>query len=134
VATCAEVAVDRASGQVRVVRVVQAFDCGAIVNPNGLRNQIEGAIVQGLGGALFEAIEFAGGTILNNRFSSYRVPRFADIPAIEVVLLDRSDLPSAGAGETPIIGIAPALANAIFAASGIRLRGLPMLPLNRPGA
>jgi isoquinoline 1-oxidoreductase len=128
VATCAEVAVDQASGQVRVVRVVQAFECGAIVNPNGLRNQVEGAIVQGLGGALFEAIEFANGTILNNHFSSYRVPRFADMPAVEVILVDRPDLPSAGAGETPIIGIAPAVGNALFAATGMRLRALPLAP------
>jgi len=128
VATCAEVAVDRMSGQVRVVRVVQAFECGAIVNPNGLRNQVEGAIIQGLGGALFEAIDFANGMILNNRFSSYRVPRFADMPAIEVILLDRTDLPSVGAGETPIVGIAPAVGNAIFAASGIRRRALPLVP------
>ncbi len=122
---------DRASGQVRVVRVVQAFECGAIVNPNGLLNQVEGAIVQGLGGALFEAIDFANGAILSNRFSSYRVPRFADIPAIDVVLLDRPDLPSAGAGETPIVGIAPAVGNALFAATGIRLRGLPLAPQGR---
>ena len=128
VATCAEVAVDQASGQVRIVRVVQAFECGTIVNPNGLRNQVEGAIVQGLGGALFEAIAFADGTILNNRFSSYRVPRFADMPAVDVVLVDRPDLPSAGAGETPIVGIAPAVGNALFAATGIRLRALPLVP------
>jgi isoquinoline 1-oxidoreductase len=126
VATCAEVAVDPAGGQLRVVRVVQAFECGAIVNPNGLRNQVEGAIVQGLGGALFEAIDFAQGAIVSNRFSSYRVPRFADIPPIEVVLLDRPDLPSAGAGETPIVGIAPALGNALFSATGTRLRSLPL--------
>src|SRR5262249_1100924 len=128
VATCAEVVVDQASGQVRVVRVVQAFECGAIVNPNGLRNQVEGAIAQGLGGALFEAIAFANGTILNNRFSSYRVPRFADMPAVEVILVDRPDLPSAGAGETPIVGIAPAVGNALFAATRIRLRALPLAP------
>jgi isoquinoline 1-oxidoreductase len=128
VGTCAEVAVDQASGQVRVVRVVQAFECGAIVNPNGLRNQVEGAIIQGLGAALFEAIEFANGTILNNHFATYRVPRFADTPAIEIVLLDRPDLPSAGAGETPIVGIAPAVGNALFAATGVRLRALPLAP------
>ena len=100
-ATCAEVAVDRATGRVRVTRVVQAFECGAVVNPDHLKNQVEGAIVQGIGGALFEAIRFEDGRILNPRFSQYRVPRFSDTPAIEVVLLDRKDLPSAGAGETP---------------------------------
>jgi len=128
VATCAEVAVDKPSGSVRVVRVVCAFDCGAIVNPDGLRNQIIGSNIQGLGGALFEAIQFAGGKIVNPHFASYRVPRFRDIPDIEAVLIDRKDVPSAGAGETPIVGLAPAIANAIFDASGLRLRNLPLAP------
>lgn len=128
VATAVEVAVDRATGRVSIVRVVTAFECGAIVNPNQLRNQVEGAIIMGLGGALFEEIEFENGHILNGRFSKYRVPRFSDIPPIETVLLDRKDLPSAGAGETPIVGIAPAIANAIFDATGVRLRSLPLIP------
>jgi isoquinoline 1-oxidoreductase len=131
VAACAEVRVDPESGAVQALRVVQAFECGAIINPNGLRNQIEGAIVQGLGGALFEAIDFADGRILSDRFSRYRTSRFADLPAIETVLLDRKDLPSAGAGEAPIIAIAPALGNAIFAACGVRLRALPLAPEGR---
>jgi isoquinoline 1-oxidoreductase len=128
VATCAEVEVDRASGAVRVVRVVTAFDCGAVVNPDHLRNQIEGANIMGLGGALFEAIEFENGRILNPKFSKYRVPKFKDVPALETVLLDRRDIPPAGAGETPIVGIAPAIGNAIFDATGVRLRALPMVP------
>jgi CO/xanthine dehydrogenase Mo-binding subunit len=128
VATCAEVVVDRGSGGVRVARLVTAFDCGAIVNPDGLRNQIIGANVMGLGGALFEAIEFENGRVTNARFSRYRVPRFRDLPEIEAVLLDRKDVPSAGAGETPIVGVAPAVANAIFDAAGVRLRGLPLVP------
>lgn len=127
-ATCADVSIDRATGRVRVVRVVQAFECGAIVNPDLLKNQIEGAIVQGLGGALFEALRFENGRILNARFSQYRVPRFSDTPAITVVLVDRKDLPSAGAGEAPLVGIAPAVGNAIFDAVGIRLRSLPLVP------
>ena len=101
IATFAEVNVDRKSGDVKVVRVVSAFECGAIVNPDGLRNQIEGSNVQGLGGALFEAIEFENGKILNDRLSEYRVPRFSDVPALETVLLDRKDIPSVGAGECP---------------------------------
>ena len=125
---------DPASRQVRVVRIVQAFECGAIVNPDGVRNQVEGAIIQGLGGALFETINFADGTILNNRFSEYRVPRFADVPRVEVVLLDRTDLPSVGASETPIVGIAPAIANAIYDATGIRLRSLPLAPDGLPAS
>jgi isoquinoline 1-oxidoreductase len=125
VATCAEVAVESTT---RHVRVVTAFDCGAVVNPDGLRNQIEGANNMGIGGALFEAIQFENGRILNPHFAQYRVPRFSDAPAIEVVLIDRRDVPSAGAGETPIVGIAPAIGNAIFAATGKRLRTLPMAP------
>jgi isoquinoline 1-oxidoreductase len=82
----------------------------------------------GLGGALFEAIEFANGRILNPRLSKYRVPRISDLPVIEVVLMDRKDLPSAGAGETPIMGIAPAIANALFQATGVRIRSMPILP------
>ncbi|HYU45752.1 MAG TPA: molybdopterin cofactor-binding domain-containing protein [Terriglobales bacterium] len=128
IATFAEVNVDRKTGGVRVVRVVSAFECGAIVNPDNLRNQIEGSNVQGLGGALFEAIEFENGKILNGRMSEYRVPRFSDLPVIETVLLDRKNLPSAGAGECPMVGLAPAIANAIFQASGVRLRALPLAP------
>jgi isoquinoline 1-oxidoreductase len=132
VATCAEVATDRNSGGVRVVRITTAFECGAIVNPDGLRNQVIGANIQGLGGALFEAIEFENGRITNPRFSRYRVPRFRDVPDVEAVLLDRKDLPSAGAGETPIMGVAPAIGNAIFDAAGVRLRGLPLVPSGLP--
>jgi isoquinoline 1-oxidoreductase len=128
IATCAEVAIDPSSGRVQVVRAVSAFECGAIINPDHLKNQVEGALIMGLGGALFEEIAYDGGRILNPRFSRYRVPRFRDTPELSVVLLDRKDLPSAGAGETPIIAIAPAVGNAIFHATGIRLRSLPMAP------
>jgi isoquinoline 1-oxidoreductase len=133
VAACAEVAADRGTGRVKMVRVVTAFECGAILNPEHLKNQVEGATVMGLGGALFEAIRFADGKILNPRFSSYRVPRFADVPQLETVLLDRKDLPSAGAGETPIVALAPAVGNAIFQATGVRLRSLPMVPAGLKG-
>lgn len=128
VATCAEVSVDSAKGAVHIRRIVTAFDCGAVVNPDNLRNQIEGANIMGIGGALYEGVEFENGKLLNPRFSGYRVPRFADAPAIEVVLVDRKDLPSVGAGEAPIVGLAPAVGNAIFAATGTRLRSLPMIP------
>jgi CO/xanthine dehydrogenase Mo-binding subunit len=127
VATCAEVEVNPATKQVKIRRVVQAWESGAIVNPNGLRNQIMGAVVQAIGGALLEAIQFKDGRILNPHFAAYRVPRFSDTPEIAVVLIDRKDLPSAGAGETGIVGLAPAVSNAIFAATGTRLRDLPMV-------
>ncbi len=131
VACCAEVEIGSA-GNVRVVRATQAFECGAIVNPVQLRSQVEGSLVQGLGGALFEAIRFENGRILNPRLSDYRVPRFSDVPEIATVLVDRPDLASAGAGETPIVGIAPAVGNAIFNASGVRLRSLPLVPNGMP--
>jgi isoquinoline 1-oxidoreductase len=126
IATCAEIAHEQATNAIRVVRAVSAFECGAVLNPDLLKNQIEGAMVQGLGGALFEAIEFENGKIQNAALSAYRVPRFSDQPEIETVLLDRKDLSSVGAGETPIVGIAPAVANAIFQATGVRARSLPM--------
>jgi nicotinate dehydrogenase subunit B len=131
VATCAEVAISP-KGEVQVVRIVEAFECGAIVNPEHLRNQVDGAVAMGIGGALFEHIDFEDGKILTDRLSKYRVPRFSDMPVIESVLLDRKDLPSAGAGETPIVGVAPAIGNAIFDATGKRLRSLPMVPKGMP--
>jgi nicotinate dehydrogenase subunit B len=115
-----------------LARIVTAFDCGRIVNPDALTNQIQGATSMGLGGALFEAIRFeAGGRLTNASMTDYRVPRITDLPPLEVVLLDRPDIPSAGAGETPIVALAPAIANAIFAAAGVRLRGLPLIPSGR---
>jgi len=126
VANCAEVSV--VNGTVKVVRVVEAFECGAVVNPEHLRNQIEGAVAMGIGGAVFEHIDFAENNLITNRLSRYRVPRFVDMPVIETVLLDRKDITSAGAGETPIMGIAPAIGNAIFDATGQRIRSLPMAP------
>ena len=116
VATAAEVALEPPSNgtprSFKVLRLTVVFECGAIVNPDGLDNQVEGAIVQGLGGALFEAVKFANGKILNGSMAQYRVPRFKDVPPIDVVLLNRTDLPSAGAGETPIVCVAPAIGSA----------------------
>ena len=126
-ATCARVAADPGGG-IRVLQLVTAFDCGPVVNPANLRNQIDGAAIQGIGGALFEAIDFADGRILNPRLSAYRVPRFRDVPELVTVLVDRKDVPPVGAGETPIVGIAPAIGNAIAALTGKRLRSIPLLP------
>jgi CO/xanthine dehydrogenase Mo-binding subunit/aerobic-type carbon monoxide dehydrogenase small subunit (CoxS/CutS family) len=117
-----------ADGRLELERIVTAFDCGAVIDSNGLRNQIVGATIMGLGGALFEAIRFDAGRILNPSFTDYRVPCFADVPPIDVVILDRPGVESAGAGETPIIAIAPAIANAIHAATGRRVRSLPLSP------
>jgi nicotinate dehydrogenase subunit B len=129
VATFVEVALKPDTGDIKIQRVLTAFDCGAVVNPDGVRNQIVGANIMGLGGAIFEAIEFENGRIVNDMFSKYRVPRFRDVPPLETLLIDRKDERSAGAGEAPIVGIAPAIANAVFAVTGIRLRTMPMAPL-----
>lgn len=125
IAACAEVV--QVNDSYRVERIVVAFECGAIINPSNVENQIVGSVVQGIGGALFERIDFKDGKILNPALSSYRVPRFSDVPIIEVVVLNKKEIPSVGAGETPIFAVAPAIRNAIANASGKRLYKLPML-------
>jgi nicotinate dehydrogenase subunit B len=131
VATAARVHV-AGDGMVTIRSLVTAVDCGAIVHPDGLTNQVEGAVVMGLGPAMFEQIDFAGGHILNASMSDYRVPRLANVPAdVRVLLLDQPDQPPAGGGEAPIIAVAPAIANAIFRACGVRLRSMPLVPSGR---
>jgi CO/xanthine dehydrogenase Mo-binding subunit len=125
-AACVRISVDHAAGTYKLLEITEAYECGAIQNPRNLQAQVEGAIMQGLGGACWEEMKFKDGKILNPRFSQYRVPRFKDMPRIETVLLDRKDLASVGAGETPIIGIAPAIANALYHASQVRIRSLPV--------
>ena len=127
VATVAQVAVG-ADRRLTVDRLVLAFEAGAIVNPDNLRSQVEGAAVMGLGGALFEAVHFDHGVVRNAAFAQYRVPRFSDLPELDVELIDRKDLPPAGAGESPLIAVAPAIGNAIFDASKVRLRSMPLVP------
>lgn len=126
VAACAEVEVDREAGRIKVLEVCQAFECGPMINPDNLLAQVQGCIAMGLGGALLEELEFEDGRLLNPSFSSYRVPRFRDMPRIDVHLINKTDIPSAGGSETPIIAVAPAIGNAVFAATGVRLRAMPM--------
>jgi isoquinoline 1-oxidoreductase len=132
VACCAEVEVDRARNEIHVRHVCEAFDCGPVMNPDNLRNQIEGAIVMGLGPALREEMQFADGEIKNASFVRYRVPHFKDVPTIETYAMDRKDVEAAGAGETPLIAIAPAIGNAVFHAIGVRIRSMP-LKLSKTG-
>jgi len=126
VAACCEVAVDAEEGKIVVKKVTQAYECGAIVNPANLKAQVAGAIIMGIGPALREEMKFANGKMLNAAFSKYLVPRMEDVPELDIHLVNRPDLPSVGAGETPIICIAPAIANAVFHASGQRIRQMPM--------
>jgi isoquinoline 1-oxidoreductase len=126
VAACAEVEIDRKKHAFRVRRLTQAFECGKILNPKNLHSQVMGAMIQGLGPVMHEAMAFEDGKITNGSFYQYEVPRQADVPGLDIHLLDRSDLPSAGAGETPLVCVAPAIANAIFDATQQRLRDLPL--------
>ena len=126
VAACVEVGIDRKRGEIKVHQVCEAFECGPIQNPGNLLSQVQGCIIMGMGGALSEEMQFADGRILNASFAGYRVPRFKDVPKIDVNLINNTSIPSAGGGETPIIAIAPAIANAVFAATGVRIRSMPM--------
>jgi len=126
VAACVEVAIDRSEGKIQVLEVCEAFECGPIINPDNLVSQVQGCICMGLGPALREAVVFENGKIMSNGFHAYRVPRFQDIPKIDVLLVENRDIPSAGGGETPIIAVAPAIANAVFGATGVRLRSMPL--------
>ena len=133
VACCVEVAIDPDSHEISVRNVCETFEAGAIVNPENLLTQVQGAIVMGLGPALREEMKFEDGKMLNAAFAKYLVPRFDDVPQLDIHLLNKplpvrspNDSPSAGAGETPIIAIAPAIANAVFHATGQRLRSMPL--------
>jgi len=126
VAACVEVELDWDQKKIIPRHVCEVFECGAIINPDNLRAQVEGAIIMGLGPVLTEEMRFENGRMLNARFSDYQTPRLRDVPQLEIHLLNRTDLASAGGGETPIIAVAPAIGNAIFHATGVRPRDLPM--------
>jgi isoquinoline 1-oxidoreductase len=128
VATMAEVAVDRKTGHVQVKRVASALDVGLAINPDGLRQQMEGCIAMGLGYALTEEVHFKDGEVLDRNFDSYQIPRFSWMPKIETVVMDNSGMAALGAGEPPIITMGAVIANAIHGAVGVRLRQLPMTP------
>src|SRR6185312_1832686 len=105
-----------------------SHDCGLVINPDGLKNQIEGNIVQGVSRALMEEVKFDGSGIKTLDWSTYPVIRFPDIPAIEIVLINRPEMPALGGGEPSSAPIAAAIANAIFDAAGVRLREAPFTP------
>ena len=124
-ATMAEVAV-HPDGRVQVKRVLIALDVGVQLNPDGLRQQAEGAVMMGMGYALSEQLRFRGGKVLTGNFDDYQIPRFSWLPEIEIVLVDNPQMNALGAGEPPIIAMGAALANAVFDATGKRLLELPM--------
>jgi len=129
-AACAEVEANRVENQLVVRRVTEVFECGPVLNPDNLAAQAAGALIMGLGPALREEMRFQNGEVLNPTFRKYQVPRFQDVPELDIHFLDRPDLDPAGAGETPIIAIAPAVANALFRATGQRARTMPLLHAN----
>lgn len=126
-ATMAEVAVQR-DGRVQVKRVVMALDVGLVLNPDGMRQQAEGAAMMGMGYALSEEVRFQGGRVLTRNFDDYPIPRFSSLPKIEIVLVENPQMGALGGGEPPIIAMGAALANAIYDAAGARLLELPMTP------
>ena len=109
-------------------RVVLAQDMGLVINPDGARQQMEGAITMGLGYALSEGVRFKDGRILDENFDTYQIPRFSWLPAIETVLVANPDLPAQGGGEPPIVCMGAVIANAIHDAVGARVLALPMTP------
>ncbi len=128
VACIARVQVDVASGAVRVKRIVVGHDCGLIINPDGLRNQIEGNVIQSLSRALKEEVKFNESRVTSVDWDSYPILKFSEVPEVDVVLINRPDQPAVGAGEPSQITTAAAVANAIFDAVGVRLRQIPFTP------
>ena len=126
VAIAMEVAVDRNTGKINVRRIACAHDGGLIVNPDGLRNQIEGSILQTLGRALHEEVKFDRSRVTSVDWASYPILSFPDVPSLDVALIDRPALPPLGAGEASTAPVAAAVANAVFDATGIRLRRVPL--------
>ena len=128
VACVAEVEVNRATGAIRVTRTVVGHDCGQIINPDGLVNQIEGQVMQMVSRTLFEEVAFDRSNVTSLDWSSYRVLKFPEAPKVETALLDRPDQVPWGAGEMASVVIPPAVGNAVFDAAGIRLRSAPFTP------
>src|SRR5438552_1363986 len=124
----ADVQVDPISGRARVSKIVIATACDRIINPRGLKHQVQGAVLQGVSRSLFEAVKFDRSHVTSLDWQSYPVLRFPDVPDIETVLLDQRDVEPSGAGELATVPVAAALSNAIFDATGVRLRQVPFTP------
>jgi CO/xanthine dehydrogenase Mo-binding subunit len=128
VAVVAEVQVDSSSGQVRLQRLVVAQDAGLIINPDGITNQLEGNLIQAASRALKEEITFDRSRVTSVDWASYPILTFPEIPAVDVVLINHPDQPAYGSGEPATLPVAPAIANAIFDATGARVRTIPLTP------
>jgi CO/xanthine dehydrogenase Mo-binding subunit len=133
-AAVAVVEVDKTTGEVNVKKITLGHDCGLIVNPDGLKNQIEGNILQGVSRALLEEVQFDSSGQKNLDWSSYPVIRFEQVPEVEIVLTNRPEMQPLGGGEPSIVPVTAAIANAIFDATGARLRRVPFTPERVLGA
>ncbi len=128
-ATIAEVEVNQATGLVHVTRLVIAHDCGLTINPDGLRGTIEANLIQSMSWALKEEVQFSRSGVTSVDWATYPILMAPEVPdKIEIVLINRPDLPPFGAGEPASVATAPAIANAIFDATGARLRTVPFTP------
>jgi len=128
VAAMAQIKFDKASARIQVERIVLAQDMGPVINPEGARLQMEGAITMGLGYCLSEEIHFKGGEITDLDFASYKTPRFSWVPKIETVIVENLGIAPSGCGEPPIVGMGALMANALYDAAGIRIQQLPLTP------
>jgi nicotinate dehydrogenase subunit B len=124
----ADVEVDKSTGKVAVQRITVAHDCGLIVNPDGVKNQVEGNVIQGVSRALLEEVAFDGTGVTSLDWASYPILKFADVPNVDIALINRQDVAPLGAGELATVPVPAAIANAIFDATGVRLREVPFTP------
>src|SRR5246500_3480769 len=127
-AAVAEIEVDKKTGEVSVKKITLGHDCGLIVNPNGLKNQIEGNVLQAVSRALLEEVQFDSTGQKNLDWDSYPVIRFEQVPDVDIVLINRPEMQPLGGGEPSIVPVTAAIANAIFDATGARLRQVPFTP------
>jgi nicotinate dehydrogenase subunit B len=127
-AAVVDVEVDRSNGNVRVTRIAISHDCGLMVNPDGVKNQVEGNVIQGVSRALLEEVAYDERSVTSLDWKSYPILKFPDVPEIDVVLINRPEMAALGAGEPATIPVPAAIANAIFDATGARLREAPFTP------
>jgi len=128
VAAVAGVEVDKPTGKIAVKRITIAHDCGRIVNPDGVKNQIDGNVIQGVSRTLFEEVQFDATSVKSLDWKSYPIISFQNIPSIEIVLINRPEMEALGAGEPSIVPVPAAIANAVFDATGVRFREVPLTP------
>jgi CO/xanthine dehydrogenase Mo-binding subunit len=127
-AAVADVEVNKSTGKVTVQRISLAHDCGLIVNPDGVKNQVEGNIIQGVSRALLEEVSFDASGVTSLDWSSYPILKFPEVPNLDIVLINRQEVAPLGAGELATVPVPAAIANAIFNATGVRLREVPFTP------